>query len=1369
MSQTRISQIPALTLAAAARFPLNARPITLGNPRKAIWLGLAVAGLLAADQPPTRAIDIQLSVGGVVENQVSRVGCFTDGAVGSSTFGATVSGYVRMSGSEGAWLEWVNLFADRPYVTVLWSLRRDCDGRYWNGTNWVSGERDLATSVDWMWPSDIYDSDNPQGVTWDLVNGKAQHAPGGGAWAPGTYTAEFWAECDGVSLDTHACHFGVHSHPPTVNLSTPQDAAGYYDFPPLEGDFAVPVESDTCGGTFYMPELGPAGGSLPYLGDVHVLVQLQRKSDGAYYDRTGNWSTDNYYVDWRTVHSGSPHVKLWGPPFPGEDTYFMNIKAVDALQCCTLLQRTFVLDQTPPSAPTITWPATGSTVAGLPTITGRVNDNPGGSGISEVNFFLTRLADGKVWNGNGGYWSSPPAIQLPVTTDVFSQGGSPGMAPRIAWASNEGLPQGANLPDGDYQVKAWAVDNAGNQSTNTVLTFHVLASAPTITMTSPADQSAFANQMPAIAGAVAAGIGLQISRVDLVLYQNWFDTGTDQNGPIDRWEQIDWSGSYWEDFPSTDYLPCTVSGGSWSYQGGLPTGADLVPARYSVGAVAYDSAGHSSWVWHDFYVDSNPPGAISVNITNGMFLNRIDFLAGSVAQPIDGAPISLVELSLRHRHAAPNSYWSGTQWQDSATTFLADLQQTNWDGQGVVPTGTNLSEGTYDLWVTAINAAGYTNARGPITFVVDLTPPTATILAPTNGARLFTLGAISGIANDNLGSNSLHALEVTLARDSDTCYWTGGQWVTNYTALPIAWDPTNGDWSVLSGWLPTDTNLSPGDYTASIVAYDAAGNDSHGASSDCHFTVPTANPQAVNLALSPETVFVGDPGFDLTIIGTNFLPETVVYCNGVIRQAVYLDSTRMQFTVDASELTSPTTNRIAAWNPSPGGGGLNTLYLQVLLRPVVPNDSFANRIALSGASLQTTGGNAGASYEAGEPLLVPGHFGGRSVWWSWTAPADGSVTISTAGSDFPNLLALFTGTVLTNLTPVASGAGTNAAVVMFAAQKGTEYVIGVDGVYPAFGDIQLSITMGGGVTGVLFQDNFNTSANSSDLNFENAQGRQAGGSLGVLNYVESSDTAADGADDWETQANPAAAPGQLVLIPTNNTFVAVSPSANFTQSCNLTIEFDLNPGINDTNNTSTDWAGVIFGATTQNAFITQSDGMGILFRNNRLIQVFDGSTLVYEGDGGLSGGLPKGMFHVRLDLASADFQGSPATVTLTINGVPAKIAAGASPTYLKNDGFHGNYLTLEGYADWNNGWLDAFDNLKISVPAPVAARLEVQLLSSGKLLLRWPAALAGYGLQAADTLEGPWELMTAAVVVQGDQNTVTLPATGQAQFFRLSK
>src|SRR5438876_5883457 len=90
-----------------------------------------------------------------------------------------------------------------------------------------------------------------------------------------------------------------------------------------------------------------------------------------------------------------------------------------------------------------------------------------------------------------------------------------------------------------------------------------------------------------------------------------------------------------------------------------------------------------------------------------------------------------------------------------------------------------------------------------------------------------------------------------------------------------------------------------------------------------------------------------------------------------------------------------------------------------LLATAPPNDTFANRITLSGANITITASNIGATIEPGEPQHA-GELGGRSVWWSWTAPSTGSFKISTAGSSFDTLLAVYLGSSVTNLTEVAS-------------------------------------------------------------------------------------------------------------------------------------------------------------------------------------------------------------------------------------------------------------------------------------------------------------------------------------------------------------
>jgi len=129
----------------------------------------------------------------------------------------------------------------------------------------------------------------------------------------------------------------------------------------------------------------------------------------------------------------------------------------------------------------------------------------------------------------------------------------------------------------------------------------------------------------------------------------------------------------------------------------------------------------------------------------------------------------------------------------------------------------------------------------------------------------------------------------------------------------------------------------------------------------------------------------------------------------------------------------------------------------------IANDLFVNRISLSGRAAATFGSNVGASKEPNENAHA-GFVGGKSVWWSWTAPATGSVTINTCGSGFDTLLAVYTGTAVNSLTPVVSnndgscsGTSTGQSQLQFNAIAGTAYQIAVDGVGGSSGSIKLII------------------------------------------------------------------------------------------------------------------------------------------------------------------------------------------------------------------------------------------------------------------------------------------------------------------------
>jgi hypothetical protein len=131
------------------------------------------------------------------------------------------------------------------------------------------------------------------------------------------------------------------------------------------------------------------------------------------------------------------------------------------------------------------------------------------------------------------------------------------------------------------------------------------------------------------------------------------------------------------------------------------------------------------------------------------------------------------------------------------------------------------------------------------------------------------------------------------------------------------------------------------------------------------------------------------------------------------------------------------------------------------------NDNFANAtvLSLSGSqSLSVRGYNTNATKETGDPRQGDNP-GGRSVWWRWTAPSNGSVTLDTGkenpathvtdvsggkSSYFDSTLGVYTGGTLAGLSLIRDSDDITPGVVQistvtFDATSGTEYRIMVDG------------------------------------------------------------------------------------------------------------------------------------------------------------------------------------------------------------------------------------------------------------------------------------------------------------------------------------
>lgn len=243
-------------------------------------------------------------------------------------------------------------------------------------------------------------------------------------------------------------------------------------------------------------------------------------------------------------------------------------------------------------------------------------------------------------------------------------------------------------------------------------------------------------------------------------------------------------------------------------------------------------------------------------------------------------------------------------------------------------------------------------------------------------------------------------------------------------------------------------------------------------------TGSTDGTSTVDYALVDDT---GSTADDLLATGSAFT-GTLTFAPGEGRK-------RLSFDIKNDSLVEPTeTFTLQLSNPSTGA---------IVLAPSasleledddnnVPNDNFANAIVLSGNSdvkdLNDT--QLAVTTEAGEPPALD-----RTLWYRWTAPSDGVVSIDLSGRSRVRV-ALFTGATLPTLTQVRavdvanlptsiSAIGTddrhdlnkNVVTSQFVVQNGVTYSIAVSGF-----DVSLNTFAGPAIT--LTHHSVNATVNS---------------------------------------------------------------------------------------------------------------------------------------------------------------------------------------------------------------------------------------------------------------------------------------------------
>jgi hypothetical protein len=560
-----------------------------------------------------------------------------------------------------------------------------------------------------------------------------QATQSGGSWsvdaapalADGTYTAQAEQSDSAGSTGTSAARtFRVDTTAPSVTLTQPADGSTSGDATPTFSGSAgsAPGDSSTVTVRVYS---GTSATGTP--------VQTRQATQSG-----GSWSVD-------------------ASPALADGTYTAVAEQSDSVgNTVTSSASTFRVDTVAP-APTLTQPTDGSTTAdATPTFSGSAGTDPGDSSTVTV----------KVYSGTS-------ATGTPVQTRQATRSGG-------SWS----VDASPALADGTYTAQAEQSDSAGNTGTSAARTFTIKASAPTVTLTQPADGSVTSNTTPTFSGAAGNAPG-DSSTVTVKVYSGTSATGT----PVQT-------------------LQATRSGGSWS----VDASPALAEGTYTAVAEQADSAGNTGTsASRTFRVDTTAPSVTLTQPADGSNIGDATptFSGSAGTDPGDSSTVTV-------------RVYSGT----SATgTPVQTLQATRSGGSWSVDASPALADGTYTAQAEQSDSAGNTGTTAARTFTIKASAPTVTLTQPADGSVTSdTTPVFSGAAGNAPGDSSTVTVKV----------YSG----TSATGLPVQTvDATRSgtSWSVESL-----IGLGDGTYTAQAEQSDSVG--STGTSSPSTFRVDTVAP-----------------------------------------------------------------------------------------------------------------------------------------------------------------------------------------------------------------------------------------------------------------------------------------------------------------------------------------------------------------------------------------------------------------------------------------------------------------------------------------------------------------------------------------------
>lgn len=341
-------------------------------------------------------------------------------------------------------------------------------------------------------------------------------------------------------------------------------------------------------------------------------------------------------------------------------------------------------------------------------------------------------------------------------------------------------------------------------------------------------------------------------------------------------------------------------------------------------------------------------------------------------------------------------------WNSSTSTHGASYVSGNGSQTDTNPNDTEVSHGSH---VSGIIGAVGNNGKGVAGVAWDVKLMELRFLHGTTGsgstsdsvaAINFAIANGAKIINASYGSDQYSSSEFTAinaARAADIIFVAAAGNdtlnVDNGTAYPAGYALDNI--VAVAATTNTDALASYSNYGAGSVDIAAPGSSitSCGIASDSEYTVKSGTSMA-----TPHVSGV------LALMRNRFPAESYrQIINRLLRSVTPLSA-------------------LAGKVQSAGRLNLASALASTDNRPF--NDDFATRANLGTApNIHIRANNVGSTSEGSEPAHA-GIAAANTLWWTWTAPSSTSVTFNTSGSAYDTTLAIYTGTVLGSLTPIAS-------------------------------------------------------------------------------------------------------------------------------------------------------------------------------------------------------------------------------------------------------------------------------------------------------------------------------------------------------------